>query len=439
MKICILGGGVAGLSTAYFLNGRFHVEVHEATPDVGGLARSFQWHGFDCDLAPHRFFTNDPDLLREMLALVPMHRIRRRSRIYLRGKWIGDPVNAAELLLKFLPVHSTRILSTYLFRTKVPEDNFEALVLSKYGTGLNDFFFKPYAEKLFGIPASEISAAWGRRKIRVSGLRDLLTRNSRLYFKYFHYPVRHGYGAIADRLYREVAPLVQTQSRLTGLQRNPDTGGYACHFSGPAGSTSIDYDIVVSSMPISDLAALLGFEVRVRFRPAKLVYLLVDRPRVSDAHWLYFADRDMIVNRVAEFKNFADEDVPKDQTVLCCEVTDLHSFSIDGIISQLAAVGLVQASWIRDVKVIDLRHAYPIYDRAYEHEIAAAQEFFAGHPNLYHVGRQAQFVHKDVDEIFEEARRVAAVIAERAEGLATANAALLAAASSAPLPGAAAV
>ena len=70
---------------------------------VGGLARSFKWHGFDCDLAPHRFFTLDEELLRQVKALVPMRRIERRSGIRLRGRWLRDPVNIFEVLYKFMP------------------------------------------------------------------------------------------------------------------------------------------------------------------------------------------------------------------------------------------------------------------------------------------------------------------------------------------------
>jgi protoporphyrinogen oxidase len=408
MKIGILGAGVAGLSSAYFLRAEFpDLQVHEASRHVGGLARSFKWHGFDCDLAPHRLYTDNAELLSELLALVPMARLRRRSRIYLQGKWIRDPVNAPEILLKFFPRRSLRVLWHYLFRRANAEDSFEALVLSKFGAGLNELFFKPYSEKLFGIPAHEISADWGRRKLRVSGLRDMLQRRSKLYFKDFYYPLKDGYGATCARLYAEIKANVQLESRLVALSRTT-AGQYLCTFADAAGVESqTEFDVLISSLPVSYIARLLGLELQLRFRPALITYLLLDRARATDNHWFYFADRDFIINRVAEFKNFASNGVPADRTVLCCEVTEVDKFSPERVIDELARTGIIAPRDVLDVKTIELANAYPIYDRGYEQQMERAREFFAAHPNIYHVGRQARFAHKDLDEIFEEAKFVA--------------------------------
>ncbi|MFN2482643.1 MAG: NAD(P)/FAD-dependent oxidoreductase [Pyrinomonadaceae bacterium] len=409
MKIGILGAGVAGLSSAYFLHRDFpDLEVHEASAQVGGLARSFRWHGFDCDLAPHRLYTTDEDLLRELLALVPMKRVRRRSRIYLRGKWIRDPVNAAEMVVRFFPRTSLHLVWHYLVRhNRHGEDSFESLVLARFGAGLNDLFFKPYSEKLFGIPASEISADWGRRKIRVAGLRDMVRRRSKLYFRDFHYPRAGGYGAISERLYSEVKDCVRLDSRLVGV-RPATGGGYECRFADPAGAERTEtFDLLVNTLPLNLFASLFGLALRLRFRPARITYLLIDRPRVTENHWFYFADRDFMINRVAEFKNFVDDTAPADKTVLCCEVTDLSDFSVGRVVAELERAGVLGAGEVLDSKVIELAHAYPVYDRGYEAQMVRARDFFSQHPHVHHVGRHAQFAHKDVDEIFDEAKRLA--------------------------------
>jgi protoporphyrinogen oxidase len=414
MKIGILGGGIAGLAVAWFLGDCAEVWLHEASNVVGGLARSFKWHGFDCDLGPHRFFTLDEDLLHRVQALVPMRRIHRKSRIRLRRRWIRDPVNLFEVLYKFMPLESSRILWRYAHRTQQSEDSFEALVLNKYGSGLNELFFKPYSEKLFGIPSTEISPAWGRRKIRVSGIRDLMRRDPRLYFQHFYYPAENGYGAIADRLYADVRDRVRLQSRLVGIVPLA-SGGYECRFEGPAGVTTDWFDVLVSTLPMPMLGALLGFRIQLRFRPMTLLYLLVGVESVSDCHWSYFADREVMVNRVAEFRHFSSAP-PQGKTVLCCEITDTDGFSIARVVDELSRADLLPpGAPILDTKIIRLERAYPIYDRSFDDEIARAQKAFADYPGIYHIGRQAQFIHKDVDEILEEAQTLAAVIRQDAE------------------------
>jgi protoporphyrinogen oxidase len=99
--------------------------------------------------------------------------------------------------------------------------------------------------------------------------------------------------------------------------------------------------------------------------------------------------------------------VPADRTVLCCEVTEVDKFSPERVIDELARTGIIKREDVLDVKTIELPNAYPIYDRGYEQQMESARTFFAAHPNIYQVGRQARFAHKDLDEIFEEAKQVA--------------------------------
>ncbi|MDT7602614.1 MAG: hypothetical protein QOF61_611 [Acidobacteriota bacterium] len=412
MKIGILGAGIAGLASAYFLRDSFpDLQVHEASLQVGGLARSFRWHGFDCDIAPHRLYTQDQELLAELLALVPMARVRRRSQIYLQGKWIRDPVNAAEMVFKFFPARSARIVWSYLLRREHGDASFESLVLTRFGEGLNEMFFKPYSEKLFGIPSNEISAEWGRRKIRVAGLRDMVRRQSKLYFKDFHYPRRGGYGAISQRLYEEVKDCVRLDSRLVGVAREGDK--YVCRFVDATGaSRTEEFDALITSLPLDTFARLFGLDLNLRFRPARITYLLVNRDRVTNNHWFYFADRDFILNRVAEFKNFVNDGLPAGRTVLCCEVTEIENFSVERVVAELTRTGILKPDEVLDTKVVELSHAYPVYDLGYESEMRRARDFFGAHPRIHHVGRHAQFAHKDIDEIFDEAKRVARRITE---------------------------
>ena len=62
---------------------------------------------------------------------------------------------------------------------------------------------------------------------------------------------------------------------------------------------------------------------------------------------------------------------------------------------------------MRESKTIRLEQAYPIYDLDYEPNIGRVRDFLARSPALFLIGRNAQFEHKDVDEIFDDARHVA--------------------------------
>jgi len=178
-QVAILGAGFAGLSSGWLLKQRgidFH--VYEKLNYPGGLARSFKWNDFNCDFAAHRLFTTDENVLHELLKLVPMGRHIRRSKIYLRGHWLRDPLDVLELGTHLSLKEKTNVSLSYLLRPRnEPENSFEQYVLKRYGKGLYDYFFKPYTEKLFGIPGEEISVLWARQKVRLANPLDNLREN----------------------------------------------------------------------------------------------------------------------------------------------------------------------------------------------------------------------------------------------------------------------
>jgi len=412
-EVAIVGAGPSGLAAAMFLRERgLSVKVYEGTDRVGGLARSFRWHGFDCDIAPHRLFTRDRRLLHRILELVPMHRHERRSRILIAGKSVRDPVNPVELLLRLpLPV-AWELATGYLRRPRLPEDSFEHLARNCFGEGLYRLFFEPYTRKMFGIPPSEISAEWARQKLRISGLRDVLRRNSKVFFRTFHYPKSGGYGSISEALLARVRDAVVFEARVTGLEvENGRVRGLRFEQGGRELAVACDH--LVSTLPVTVLGKMLGHPLPLRYRPLTLVYFLVDAGRVMPYHWVYFGDGDVVINRLAEFKNFAASGAPADRSVLVAEVTTGSEDPVRDALSALERYGLVQPAQVLDVKVLHERYGYPIYDRGYEETMGRAAEILGRFTNLHSVGRNAEFRHVEVDETFASALRLADDLAAR--------------------------
>jgi protoporphyrinogen oxidase len=417
VRVAILGAGIAGLSVARFLQGRVaRLDVFEAEAMPGGLARSFQWHGFDCDIAPHRLYTSSQTLRDELHMLVRLHRVKRKSRILLRNHWLRDPVNAAELLWKFFPVESAGIIRSFLQRPDKEGSTFESLVLKQYGRALHDLFFAPYSEKLFGIPSSQISPVWGKKKLRMGGIRDLLWRNSKLYFRDFLYPSDGGYGSIAQSLYNEVRSCVHLRSRVIAVNATGDdhSSRYRIVVDDKNGASEVDYDVVVSTIPAPEFVRALGGRIDLSYRKAVLTYFLLATKEMSSNHWLYFADRDKMLNRVAEFRHFAWKSMPDDKTVICCETTDLANYSMESAADVLKNAGLIVQADVLDGREIHLEHAYPVYDLDYQLNTDAMKVFLRAFPGVFTLGRQADFVHLDVDEIYLTAKNLAGDVVRHA-------------------------
>ena len=65
--IVVLGGGVAGLASGYYLaRAGFPVTVVERNPVVGGLCGTFDVDGFALDHGPHKLYSVVPGVLDEI-------------------------------------------------------------------------------------------------------------------------------------------------------------------------------------------------------------------------------------------------------------------------------------------------------------------------------------------------------------------------------------
>jgi GT2 family glycosyltransferase/protoporphyrinogen oxidase len=403
MRVGILGAGPAGLFAAWWLHQRgVDVTVFEAQPHVGGISRSFDWHGFTCDLGAHRLFTQDESMLRHLLSLTPMGRHIRRSQIYLAGKWMHDPVNVVEILYRYFPVTTMRIISGYLFRPRhTPEKSFDNFVHRQYGVALNQFFFRPYTEKLFGLPGDQISADWARRKVRISGPLDFLRESSKKHFSYFYYPIRGGFGAIPQRIYQDIQDHVKLNSPVCDLVFDKDR------------ITTIVYkqeneyrretvDHVISTLSLTVLGQFLGHSVELAYQSVDFVYLLIDRPMVSDNHWIYFMD-DSSINRLIEFKNLSAVEQPLERTVLCAEVTSKQKDVAQKVSDDVVRCGLVRHEEILDRMVLHEEYGYAVYDLLYAERHARVKETLNHFGNLHLLGRSAEFQHLELDDIYANA------------------------------------
>jgi len=405
-RIAVLGAGISGLSTAWLLKRRgIDVRLLEASDRIGGLARSFEWHGVKCDIAPHRFFTNDQEILSTFLNLVPMSAHKRNSRIFMAGHVMRDPINPVELVLKLPAATSSRLVWDFLFKPTLPEDSFESMAISSFGRGLYEFFFLPYTRKLFGVSPREISAEWGKQKLRSSGLADALKRNSKTFFRGFHYPNQGGYQAISDAFCESICDLETLGATVTGLDSTGDRiSGVTYQLGGREHVLACDR--VISTIPSTVLGGMLGHEVKLRFKPIQIVYLNISRPQVMPHHWIYFGDGDVVINRLAEFKNFSHDHTAEDNTVLCAEVTVDTDSPVEDVLTALERYQLIDRKDVNDTLTIPIRCGYPIYDRGYEAIREGALDFFNGFENLHLVGRNAEFRHIDADEDFASANHL---------------------------------
>jgi protoporphyrinogen oxidase len=170
---------------------------------------------------------------------------------------------------------------------------------------------------------------------------------------------------------------------------------------------------VVSTIPVGVLlrvlsppppAHVLELARQVRFRNLILVSLVVDRPRVSDANWLYVPDPRIGIARISEFKNMIGSMRTRPDTSL---QTETFCWPDDPIwqapdtevvaraVASLEALSLVRAAEVTASRVLRIPHAYPVFDRMFEARMAGIHEHLQGLGGLHLLGRTGAFLYLD--------------------------------------------
>jgi protoporphyrinogen oxidase len=424
-RVVILGAGPAGLAASWLLarERKAHTVVLEQRGDVGGNAGSFEIGGIPVDYGSHRLHPAcRPDILRDIRNLLGDDLLDRprHGRIRLRDRWIRFPLRPLDLVSHMPPSFGARVASDLVRKAldrRARGDNFASELEHNLGrTICRDFYF-PYAEKIWGLPATGLSVIQARRRVSAASISKMILRVLALVpglkapgAGRFFYP-RLGYGQIsravcdaavhagADvQLNAEVKRIAlgrphQVEVRLSGAIR------------------TLEADQVWSTIPIPALCRLISpaapTEVldacsQISYRAMLLIYLELGQGQFTpyDAH--YFPERDIAFTRLSEPKNYSARAHPSDRTVLCaelpCGVDDEVWRYTDRQLSELVCEGLARCGLPMRAPVLQivtkrLSAAYPIYRRGYEEPFNRLDVWVAGLPAVLSFGRQGLFAH----------------------------------------------
>jgi protoporphyrinogen oxidase len=432
----VLGGGIAGLTIAREIAraGR-SVVVLEQDAAVGGLARTIRWDGYAFDLGGHRFHSNNPDVVGWLQALMgnDLLSVQRRSRIHVNGRFVDYPIRLRQATVAFGPLKAGAIACSYAASLVAHRDShdhsFEQWVIRRYGRVLYDIYFRPYTEKVWGIPCTDLSADWAAQRISLPSLPKALyhaivpSKNPPpTIVQHFYYP-RNGYGTIGDRLADEIIGLggqIACGTSVTRIDVAHETTTISVRREGTVGRV-VQCGHVISTIPVGTLLATLAHDADVArvatdtplpYRGVMLVLLQLNRTSISADSWTYFPSPSMLLGRTHEPKNWSPAMVPDpDVTSLAVEI---FSSPGDGVwetpdprlvartVEDLAGVGWIRPSDVRASRVVRAPYAYPVYTLDYRERVARVRAVLARWPSLSLLGRTGAFSYRNVDGVVED-------------------------------------
>lgn len=424
-KIIILGAGPSGLSAAWQISllKQDKVSLYEKTDRIGGVCGYYDFNGLKLDYGPHKIYSILPgimDVFRD-LAGDRLKEVEKRHKIILRGRMLDYPVKLGQTLSLFsLPeviVLGFSILGALLKKpfNKNPV-SYEDYCIGLFGKKVYNTVFCPLAEKIWGDPRA-LSADIARTRIPTKSVLDLILKmlglkkeSEQTNAEFMLYPSR-GFYDICECMAEEI----KKQGHAIRLNRRPIR---FVREKNRIGSVIFDdmseekVDIVISSMPLKELAALLFPEDRdidkdcIRMRHCTVVYFLVKRPRVLDDHWIFCADKDIPFSRISEQKLFSDAHFPEDRTIISCDFTCYEDDAVwrekDSSIAERCKQDLERLKILNPGDIIDYRlaripHFYPVYDIGYVKKIEALFTKINQIENIICIGRLGLCSYNNID------------------------------------------
>lgn len=423
-KIVVLGGGLAGLSAAWYLQQKGgECLVFEKEKEVGGLCRSKKINGFtfDCDGHLLHFRNNYTLELVRRLLKGNLARHERSAWVYVFGNSMPYPFQAnlyclprpvaRECLVEFLKGHESRAINK--------TDNFLKWVNNYFGSGIARHFMIPYNEKFWTIPSKELTCAW---------LHDFIPKPTLAQVVRGYYTQdSHQFGYNANFYYPEAGGINQLplalESRIRNVYKN-------CRISSIdlkkkelviAGKTKEKFDTLIFTLPLPELASLVKTIPKDVLKAIKMlrwnsifnINLGIEASPRDKKHWIYFPQRGISFFRVGFFHNFSAKLTPSGKSSLYTEVSYSKNKPLDkkGIVSRvlndLKENGILKSPKqiiARDIN--DIKYGYPIYDKNYRRARGAVIKFLLGN-DVIPCGRYGSWRYMSMEDVILDGKKIA--------------------------------
>lgn len=372
----VLGAGPSGLGAGLALaRAGARVVLVEAAEQVGGLCVTRRGDGVAYDLGGHIPFVRS-EARREWLTEL------------LNGdlRWVDRPVSCV--------LDGEIVRGRYLDQRPAgpasdigPADGAFDYLAERFGAGFADDVIRPYIEKIDGVPLENVPA---------ERLRKLLEDQAAP--EGFWFP-RRGIGQLMDSMadaFVAAGGELRLRARATSL-RISEGRVSAVEIDGPDGADTIATGDVVVSVPAGRAAQIAAppppAEVvgSVRMRGVALVYLLVDRARVTPEPWIQVSDPRVPFARIFEMGNWSEELTPEGRSVLGMEcycqadgddpVWGLDDAALSAVCGEalIDPLGWLSSSTrVSPIEVVRLPRAYPVPDLAQLSAIVAPARWLAG-------------------------------------------------------------
>ncbi len=426
----ILGGGLAGLSTAWHLeNGGYHnYHVFERESKVGGLARSENVNGFTFDFTSQLLFLKNPyvkDLVSKLLNL-DINRVGVNCWIFSKNAYTRYPFQTntfglpkevvKECIIGFVEARYGKNKISLRDRSG---QTFEDWIYENFGVGIAKHFMIPYNEKFWMVHPRDLTCEWIDGSVPKTSLEEILDGALSAQLQ------DRGHGG--DSYYYPNQGGMETLPKAFASSiRNIHLNSEACEIDLVEKSVTfkngerMQYAKLFSSIPLPQLGKMIkAIPVDIQDSLARLRYnrvfninLGIDR-KMSDKHWIYFPEQEYLFYRVGFPSNFSASMAPEESSSLCVEI----AYSQDGNFDRTKAIERVKKELVK-VKILsesdrilvektfDTEYAHVLYDANHRDNVSRIRDFLERN-DIYTIGRYGSWDYSGIEDVILNGSKVA--------------------------------
>ena len=425
MKIALLGGGIASLSLAYFIQNSKKFEeiiILEKENEIGGLLRSFNKEGIYYDIGPHIMFSKNKEILDLMKGMLGqnINQIKRSNQIIHRNRFIQYPF---ENDLSKLHKDDLKKCVNFFLDNKYEDinpKNMHEFFLKNFGEGITNIYLKPYNEKIWKYDISAMDLQMVGR-IPKPPKEDIIksskgtTVDGYLHQLFFSYPNKGGIISLVNKFKDNLNSKCKifNNSKVLEIQKIYD------EFKIKTNDNIFYVDNVVSSIPLEIVSQIYkhssvevkNYSKKLKYNSIIIAIVNINGNWAGDNFAFMIPNKNILFHRISKLDFLGKNYSIKGTTTFEIEITykkndENDKKSNDQLIKEIVS-GLKNIRFIDDEKKINFfeikkfSHAYVIYNLSHRYTVDFLKKYYLSQ-GIHLNGRFGMYEYMNSDKVIEE-------------------------------------
>lgn len=424
----VLGGGISAIAFAHFYNKNDYLII-EQDDRLGGLCKSFKVGDSIFDYSGHFMHFNNPDMKEYIMSLMSKHatgefkaydRVAGIAMLY-KGRVervIDYPFQANIHQLEYVSFIKCLVDLYNASKLHAPDTaalkTFDELVRSVFGNAITDLFFKPYNEKLYKIPLTEMDANAMKRFIpKVTFdevINNFIESKEFGYNSQFLYSPTTGIQGVIDAFLKEKELNAALNEKIVAIDTVRKTV--------TTDKRTITYDTLINTLPI-DLFNKLAKHDPLDLKSVDVhVYNITFESNSSHGEnfcWLYFPG-EVPFYRVGFYNHMSG----KEDTSVYVEMSTRHNsdeeaLTMEEMIQKLMKAGVIfGGAPVKDSQKLVISPAYAILEPDTEEKVSTYRKILE-EVDVHCTGRYSTWNYQSIEDNILDAQSLAIKLNNRNE------------------------